>query len=255
VETELGDPVAGAVVRFRWDWPMSFTGKAFLARGVESPAYFLSGTSRFTGGSGTFEVGVPPGPVRVEVTAKGFLDPEPLDLVVAPGAQVGDLVVTLPSGGIVRGLVQPLTGVGGTRHVSVTGETSNADRVVDDDGRFRVTGLSTGLSTGRYTVRADATREEVEAILGDLCEGAKGLLTRRVEVDVAEGEITDVVLAAREFDLARVIGTVTLDGGPIVAGFVTGTTVDGPEGMQLSVRTKITLADPGRFEAVVTPGT
>lgn len=197
-----GSPVAGA-------------GVLMQRAGAESSMPWLQGapTETRSDDAGEFLLKrAPPGRWKLVASAEGLAESEPLEVELAPAAELGSLTLALRRGGRITGTVHPAAGEVEGRSVEVRRREGQFHKTVscDAQGAFALDGLSPGtyVLSLELEFAGSGALDESDWIL-------RNQQRREQRVELAAGASAHVVLGAPTQELIAVSGRVTQGGAPV----------------------------------------
>ncbi|MAF66589.1 MAG: hypothetical protein CMJ84_13145 [Planctomycetes bacterium] len=238
-----GRPVAGAVVEASHSGPGASVGLDAIMRRMSSGRTERTHTD--DGGAFEFKA-LPPGLLELEADSKVHSHSETVEVRIAPGEELEEIVLVLKSGARLTGEVHVSRGERGGLAVTVSEEnTSHRETVeTDEEGRFEVL----HLPAGRYDVTAAMDVPSVE----DRRDSALLRSSNKVsaQVSVAEGGSAHVVLGAPVAEPILVRGRVTSGGEGVAGVIVTCRRGEHTSGDQTDAEGRYELVVSGFGEAV-----
>jgi len=244
VLTAGGTPIEGAWIeenreRSRRMWP----GNVRPARSEADGSFLLAD--------------VEPGTFSLTARADGHAPSVRTPVRLEPGEDLDGVELHLRPGATLTGEVR---GVGGRpdadREVTLWGWDTRTHLTArtDEKGGFRFD----GAPPGRCRVSVEASTEDATLLFGpDADETAVQILTRTLDLEIAEGESRHVVLALPEIDVVVVRGRVLVGGEPLVRARVSAAPPEHTGRSYPSTRTDesgeylLTLPCPGEYRFMV----
>ncbi len=235
VHDGAGEPVAGAVVKASHEGPGA-SGAITIGLGGFDPG---SDESARTDDQGTFEYRyLPPGRLELEADGEGHAASDPVEVQIAPGESIEDIVLVLRRGAHLSGEVRGAGAQAGleVRAREESGRHSESTKA-DEGGGFEFD----HLPAGTYDVEASLPVENVENELDQWRLRNAGKVSETVRL--VEGGSHHIVLSAALVDPIVVSGRVT-SGGEAAAGVVV---ICARDDQQAGARTGL----DGRYELTV----